>query len=559
MKKYIVSLMTAMVLVLGACELDREPFDSVTSENIKGIAGLESATRGVYSYMKNEYFVKPYHYIPEFGGDNISLSGTTSDPLMTLYNYNRIVSGNWHLEIGLWPYTYQMVVTINRSLEMAEEGTSAEVDQVLGENYYLRGFLYFNLVQAFGRPYTQSPQTNLGVPLKLTSDENDFPPRATVEEVYEQVIDDLQKGASLMNVSKENIYATKEAAWALLSRVYLYMEDWEKAEAYADSVINSNRFALLDNQQLGRYFTMVPEDNSETIFAIRTLKDKDHLGWWSVGSMYANVNGIGWGEMYASKPYRDLLGKHPEDARHAFVEPQYTEDNKMWFLFVEDYDDDGITKYMFRNREVVDDNGQWLIVKEEGDDEIISEDYVQEELNGEGETSYYITWRGEKEYVEIGRKMEMRQGYPKYYVLKCSGQEDQAHLWSPVISRLAEMYLNRAEARYHQGNEQGAIDDVNIIRRRAGIPEWTMAGLPDGKSVLDIVLEERRLELAFEGHRKNDIFRKGRTLDRRYPGTHDRGASNMVKMMVEPTDPAIIQYIPQQEIDRYPSALQQNP
>ncbi|PWD98883.1 RagB/SusD family nutrient uptake outer membrane protein [Marinilabilia rubra] len=559
MKKYIVSLMTAMVLVLGACELDREPFDSVTSENIKGIAGLESATRGVYSYMKNEYFVKPYHYIPEFGGDNISLSGTTSDPLMTLYNYNRIVSGNWHLEIGLWPYTYQMVVTINRSLEMAEEGTSSEVDQVLGENYYLRGFLYFNLVQAFGRPYTQSPQTNLGVPLKLTSDENDFPPRATVAEVYEQVIEDLQKGASLMNVPKENIYATKEAAWALLSRVYLYMEDWEKAEAYSDSVINSNRFALLDNQQLGRYFTMVPEDNSETILAIRTLKDKDHLGWWSVGSMYANVNGIGWGEMYASKPYRDLLGKHPEDARHAFVEPQYTEDNKMWFLFVEDYDDDGITKYMFRNREVVNDNGQWLIVKEEGDDEVISEDYVQEELNGEGETSYYITWRGEKEYVEIGRKMEMRQGYPKYYVLKCSGQEDQAHLWSPVISRLAEMYLNRAEARYHQGNEQGAIDDVNIIRRRAGIPEWTMAGLPDGKSVLDIVLEERRLELAFEGHRKNDIFRKGRTLDRRYPGTHDRGASNMVKMMVESTDPAVIQYIPQQEIDRYPSALQQNP
>lgn len=559
MKNIFISIIAAITVLFSACELDREPFDSVTSESIQGVEGLEAATRGVYSYMKQEYFIKPFHYIPEFGGDNISLSGTTTDPLMNFYNYNRLASGNWHLEIGLWPYTYHMAVTINRSLELAEEGTTPEIDHILGENYYLRGFLYFNLVQVFGRPYTQSPETNPGIPLKLTSDEDDFPKRATVAEVYDQVIKDLKKGASLMSLNKDNIYGTKEAAQALLSRVYLYMEEWDKAEAYADSVIQSGRFSLLSTDQFRRYPTYVPEENSETIFAIRSMKDKDHLGWWSVGAMYANINGIGWGEMYASKPYRDLLDKHPEDARHAFIDPQYVDGDRMWLIFVDEYEEGGLTKYTFRTREVVDEEGQWKILKEAGDENKPTEDYVQTETGPDGETQHYVTWEGEKEYVDIEPMMEQRQGYPKYYVTKCSGQEDQAHLWSPVVSRLAEMYLNRAEARYYLGNEQGAIDDINILRERAGIPQWTADNQPADKSVLDLVLEERRLELAFEGHRKYDIFRKGRTLDRRYPGTHDRGDANTVKMTVEPTDPGIIQYIPEKELDRYPISLEQNP
>lgn len=52
----------------------------------------------------------------------------------------------------------------------------------------------------------------------------------------------------------------------------------------------------------------------------------------------------------------------------------------------------------------------------------------------------------EKHYVTIQNLMAKRNDYPKYYVYKCSKQENQPQLWSPTVLRLGEMYLNRAKA-----------------------------------------------------------------------------------------------------------------
>src|SRR5690606_315719 len=92
---------------------------------------------------------------------------------------------------------------------------------------------------------------------------------------------------------------------------------------------------------------------------------------------------------------------------------------------------------------------------------------------------------------------------PAYMINKFSWQDGVASLSSPVYLRLAEMYLNRAEAHAKMGNLQEAIDDVNIIRTRAGLSDSALYSLDDllgHTSVLDVVLQERRLELAFEGH-----------------------------------------------------------
>lgn len=75
--------------------------------------------------------------------------------------------------------------------------------------------------------------------------------------------------------------------------------------------------------------------------------------------------------------------------------------------------------------------------------------------------------------------------------------------------RLGEVYLNRAEARAQQGNDAGALADVNAIRTRAGLANLT--GLTGG-SLLDAIYLERRLELAFEGHRWFDLKRTGRAI-----------------------------------------------
>lgn len=568
MKKYILVVLAALLLMNTGCEVETIPYDSVSSEEVKGPDGLAAVTKGCYSYLKEEYFVKPYHFVPEFGSDNVALSGTTSDRLMNLYNYNRTLD-NYHTQY-LWQKSFLIIVTLNRLIDSNETGVSPELDQILGEDHYLRAFLYLTLTNTFGRPYSQSPETNLAVPLKLTADPNDTPARATVKEVYDQIVKDLLAAIDLMSEDKESIYATKEAAQALLSRVYLYMGDNVNAAKYASDVIDSGRFSLLSTGEIAKYFTLAPEENSENIMAVKFVKDNDYLhnGWYTVGSMYANVDGSGWGEMYASKSIRDLLNQHPEDARIKFIEPQYEEEasydeggttitvkNPMWYIFTEEVQEGSHVKSYFRTGLVVNDGGQWKLINP---DENITGMYVETEVVGE-ETKFFITWKGNKQYVDIERMMKTRQGYPKYYVLKCSKQEGQAHLWSPSISRLAEMYLNRAEANAKLGNDQLAIDDINELRQRAGIPTYELGDLPAGKTVLNLVLEERRMELMFEGHRKFDIFRNGLTLDRRYPGTHDRGADATVRMTIPADDKAIIELIPQEEIDRYPVELVQNP
>ena len=159
----------------------------------------------------------------------------------------------------------------NRAIIKFAEGKDTETDQLLGENYFLRAYVYFSLVNVFGKPYNQGT-SNLGVPLKLSDDVNDLPARATVGAVYDQVVKDLQKAEQLMTVDKGNVYASKEAAQALLSRVYLYMENNDKTIEYADKVINSGKYSLLSTTELPLYSTKTPENNQETILLSNIIK-----------------------------------------------------------------------------------------------------------------------------------------------------------------------------------------------------------------------------------------------------------------------------------------------
>src|SRR5690606_21199386 len=118
--------------------------------------------------------------------------------------------------------------------------TNAETEQLLGECYFLRALAHFNLVRLFAKPYTHDPGAP-GVILRLSLDDPTAKERATVDEVYQSVIADAERGASLMNGPRGTQYASKEAAWALLSRVYLYMGNHEQTIHYANEVINSGR------------------------------------------------------------------------------------------------------------------------------------------------------------------------------------------------------------------------------------------------------------------------------------------------------------------------------
>jgi starch-binding outer membrane protein, SusD/RagB family len=160
----------------------------------------------------------------------------------------------------------------------------------------------------------------------------------------------------------------------------------------------------------------------------------------------------------------------------------------------------------------------------------------------------------------------VKNGINMYYISKFSGQDGSPTLSSPVFLRLAEVYLNRAEAYARKSEVQSAVDDINEIRSNRLIPPGDgVIGdyLLDGGSVgageiLDIVLKERRIELAFEGHRIFDLLRTRNEIVRNYWGFH-LDSYNGVPGSSEPgldaggvlfttDDPNVIYPIPSSEI-----------
>ena len=114
--------------------------------------------------------------------------------------------------------------------------------------------------------------------------------------------------------------------------------------------------------------------------------------------------------------------------------------------------------------------------------------------------------------------------------------------------------IGLAEAKAKLGDTKGALDDVNIIRHRAGLTgdaDFTEANYQERgyKDAVEVVLDERRMELCFEGHRFFDVFRNGKDMDRRYVGFHEYG-------IIKHDDPRIALLIPVDEINS--SHIEQN-
>ncbi|WP_407482166.1 RagB/SusD family nutrient uptake outer membrane protein [Elizabethkingia meningoseptica] len=549
MKKFFLAIISFTVI---SCNVDRSPFDAKESDDVlSNSTGLKSITLGNYALLKGDAsgggFFNNLYRVGEYGGDNIDISGTTTDEFFYYYNY-RSIKNNGRSNV-IWNAGYKTIVGANRAILKFAEGKDDTTDQLLGENYFLRAYVYFSLVNVFAKPYNQGRQ-NLGVPLKISDDVNDLPGRATVGEIYDQIVKDLLKAEQLMTQDKGNIYASKFAAEALLSRVYLYMEDNMKSIEYADKVINAGKYTLLSTTELPLYATKAPEINSETIFAFKYNKDGDYSdGWYTIGSMYANIQNVGWGEMYASSTYLDLINQNPKDARAKFIQPRYLDkDSQVVYWVQKGTNASGAVTYTYQIQKLTNKNGGQYFTYNN------AEYKVQSEVLPNKTNTYFINADGTKINVTVDYNLDKRNGYPKFYILKCSLQDGVPQLWSPVIVRLAEMYLNRAEAYAKQGNTAAALADVNVIRTRAGIPVYS--SVPAGMTILDVVLQERRLELAFEAQRKYDVFRNKQTLDRSYPGTHLNG--NNPFYTVPYTSNRTIEYIPEQQILIQPN-LVQNP
>ena len=563
MKKILTIAFAAAALT--ACDIERLPYGSMSAEQITNDpnASLDALMNGVYAQLKT--WSDPMHRCGEYAGDNMMIRGSSTDAFFEFISYSR-TPNNYRLQ-NFWDYGYKGIAQASNIISMIDEGQSAEIDNQLGECYYVRGMLYFYFVRAYGRPYYQAPDKNLGVPIVNGTPENIndlfLEDRATVHQTYEQVISDLKKAESLMTIDKGAAYASKAAAQAMLSRVYLYMSGtYEKPNAqyaqlavdYANKVINSGEYSLLSREDFMKYNTFTPENNAESIFVVKRVASEfsgyDH--YYGVGGMYANIGGMGWGEMFASAKYIDLLNEtgrndwRPDnykivDARAAFIEPTYRADHQLVFRFIK------------RDSETVENYAQFNAVKDGANVTCTDAEGASYTLTpvSEEEEIYTIEYQGATYEGVLDYYINLNRVYPQFYITKCSREGEDSHLHSPVISRLGEIYLNRAEAYAKLGQYSNALADLNTIRERS-IVGGGYASL-DASNAGDLIDKERQLELAYQAERSYDVFRNGKPLDRSFPGPHNQAE------IVEASDYRVTYYIPQNAINAYPGTLTQNP
>lgn len=159
-----------------------------------------------------------------------------------------------------WNKLYNHINICNLILSQIDDQTvetetdRQNVNRIKGEAYFLRGSYYFVLANLYGKPYSlATAKTDLAVPVKLTEYKEDkVYTRASVDGVYQQTLEDLLQAESyLKGIPRKSVTrANHTAACLMLSRVYLYMQNYEESVKWAraclteqDDLTNLNGFA----------------------------------------------------------------------------------------------------------------------------------------------------------------------------------------------------------------------------------------------------------------------------------------------------------------------------
>lgn len=197
--------------------------------------------------------------------------------------------------INIYERYYEVILGANAVLDYIPSVNDSEenINKVKAQAYALRGFYYFNLVNIYGQPYNVNPDA-LGVPLKLNSgieESQDYLKRKSVSEVYDQILSDLHTAESAYLSLPEseqwsdNYRTSLPMVQLMLSRTYLYMENWAKAAEYAKLVMDNKQFKLIDlndvplngtdeeGKPVRNYYVFPTYKSSETIWPYGNVKD----------------------------------------------------------------------------------------------------------------------------------------------------------------------------------------------------------------------------------------------------------------------------------------------
>jgi hypothetical protein len=451
----VIIITLVLFLVIPGCKkfLEKDPQGLLTEDQFPTSASdALLATNAIYAQVRDWYYNSGGYPILDIMSDDARKGSNPSDQASTVGPYDYF--GITPTSDGLDRWWTSLYVGVRRANVVIEKVPPIAMDDSLksryiGEAKFLRALFYFDFVRAWG-----------GVPLVTTTDPPLGLARASKEAVYSLIISDLQSAIS--SLPQKSQYATtdlgratKEAAEALLARVYLFRNDFSNAETYAMDVINMNKYSL---EPVFINACGVNGNNGvESIFEVGALEVEDQDAG---GDQYGNTQGVrgipnkGWG---FNRPSISL--------RNSFEtgDPRYKGT-------VIDLNDtiDGIV------------------------------------ILGDAQTPD-VTRDAQGNIIEI-------QCYSRKVWVPGATTTSNWGLHRRLI-RYADVLLMAAEALNENGNPTQALTYLNMVRARARqgnpniLPDITTT---DQAQLRDSIFNERRHELALEGFRFWDLVRTGR-------------------------------------------------
>ncbi len=482
-------ILMAFLLITAGCEdfLQKDPQGELTQEAFPVTASdALLATNAVYSTIRNWAYHSGGYPIMDIMSDDAHKGSNPNDQLPTIGPYDKFTYTT--TQDGLDRWWSALYEGIKRANVVIEKVPSIDMNtdlrnRCVAEASFLRGLYYFDLVRAFG-----------GVPKVTVTTPPTKVPRSTAAEIYDLIIADL--GYAIANLPDKSAYgpddagrATKGAAKSLLAKVYIFKKDFVNAEKYALEVIISDEYDLEPvfadaNGKLG-------EHGVESVFEVGAM-EVDGAG----GNQYANTQGVrgspnrGWGFNRPSLDLRASFESGDPRLEATIIDLGEVLDGVLIL-------GDGTTP-----DETLDDGGNVIEV----------ECYNQK-----------IWYPGNTTTTQWGHNRR--------------------------LIRYADVLLIAAEALNENNKPDDALLYLNEVRRRAR--QGNNSILPDitetNKGPLrDIIIEERRNELALEGHRFWDLVRTNKAAPVLGPLGFIAGKHELFP-------------IPQNEIDISQGSLEQNP
>lgn len=441
-------------LGLSSCNdfLDLTPNNELSVDDYyKTAEQIDGAVNGAYSTLQEDKLYRNWYIFSEIPSDNTrnALSGSVTD--QDEFDKYYIRTTNPRLS-ELWEYTYK---AINRTNTVLNRIDQIEMDNSLRERYkleckFIRGLMYFNLVRVFG-----------DVPLilkEISIAESYSYLREPKENVYNQIVKDLVEAEGLPNsYSKDSDIgrATGGAAKALLGTVYMTLQKYSEAEAKLAEVVNSSTYALLEN-------TAGSLNNSGYA---KVFNAENHNHKEAIFEVQFKKGGYGEGSNFPNN-------FAPENSGTNVVSVGGAGGNNVPEIDIYNAYEEGDLRRDFSVALGYNDNrkgGVWV----------------------------------ESRYVK------------KYFDTPYKDGDANNNL--PVI-RYADILLMYAEALNQNGKTAQACAYLNQVRRRGFGYQTTETSPVDIKTANKDefflkVEHERRVELAFEGHRWFDLIRTNRAIE----------------------------------------------